>query len=111
MPYNEKLAERIRAKLNGTKGLTEKKMFGGVGFMVDGNMACGVHKQDLIVRLSDEDSDAALKRAHVRVFDMTGRPMKGWITVQPEGVATAKALDAWIEKGVSFARSLPPKSQ
>jgi hypothetical protein len=109
MPYDEKLAERIRTKLKGTRGLTEKRMFGGVGFMVNGNMACGVHKNDLIVRLSDEGADAALKRAHVRVFDMTGRPMKGWITVQPEGVKTDNALHAWIDSSVAFAKSLPPK--
>jgi TfoX/Sxy family transcriptional regulator of competence genes len=109
MAYNEQLAERIRAKLKGTKGLTEKKMFGGVGFMVNGNMACGVHKQDMVVRLSNEDSDLALKRAHVRVFDMTGRPMKGWVLVEPQGVASDKALQSWIDQSVEFARSLPPK--
>lgn len=109
MPYDDKLAERIRAKLKGTRGLVEKKMFGGVGFMINGNMACGVHKADLIVRLSVEDADAALKRAHVHVFDMTGRPMKGWVTVQPDGLKTDKALLGWIDSGVALARSLPPK--
>lgn len=109
MAYDEKLADRIRAKLKGTRGLTEKKMFGGVGFMVNGNLACGVNKQDMIVRLSDTDSEAALKRAHVRVFDMTGRPMKGWIVVQAQGVATDRTLQGWIDKSLAFAKTLPPK--
>ncbi len=109
MAYDERLAERIRAKLKGTKGLTEKKMFGGVGFLVNGNMACGVNKQDMIVRLSDEESEAALKKAHIKPFDMTGRPMKGWIVVEPSGLATEKALQAWIDQSVTFAKSLPPK--
>ena len=109
MAYDEKLAERIRTKLKGTSGLTEKKMFGGVGFMVHGNMACGVNKQDMIVRLSDQDSEATLKKAHVRPFDMTGRPLKGWILIEPQGIASEKALQAWIDQSVAFARSLPPK--
>lgn len=109
MGYDEKLVERIRAKLKGTRGLTEKKMFGGVGFMINGNMACGVNKVDMIVRLSDEDSEAALKLAHVRLFDMTGRPMKGWIMVGPQGTSSDKAVQGWVEKGVAFAKSLPPK--
>ena len=109
MPYDEQLAERIRAKLKSARGLTEKKMFGGVGFMVNGNMACGVHKQDLIVRLSDAEFERALKDEHVRVFDMTGRPMKGWLLISPPAITTDKALRAWIEKGIQFARSLPAK--
>ena len=109
MAYDEKLAERIRTRLKSTKGLTEKKMFGGVGFLVNGNMACGVNKQDLIVRLNDEDFEHSLKQRHVRIFDMTGRPMKGWILVSEQGTATDKALQTWIEKGVAFARSLPNK--
>ncbi len=109
MAYDEKLAERTRTKLKSTKGLTEKKMFGGVGFLVNGNMACGVNKQDLIVRLNDEDFESSLKQTHVRIFDMTGRPMRGWILVSGQGTATDKALEGWIEKGVAFARSLPAK--
>ena len=109
MPYDEKLAERIRAKLKSARGLTEKKMFGGVGFMVNGNMACGVHKQDLIVRLSDAEFERALKHEHVRVFDMTGRPMKGWLLISPPALTTDKLLHAWIERSMEFARSLPHK--
>ena len=109
MAYDEKLAERLRRMLKSTRGVTEKKMFGGVGFLVNGNMACGVNKQDLIVRLSDDDFDQALKSPHVRVFDMTGRPMKGWILVSSQGAATDHALGVWVEKSLAFARSLPPK--
>jgi TfoX/Sxy family transcriptional regulator of competence genes len=108
MPYDEKLAERIRAKLRGTRGLTEKKMFGGVGFMVNGNMICGVNKEDLIVRLANDDSERALKQPHARLFDMTGRPMKGWLLIAPKGLTTEKALHSWIEKSLEFAKSLPP---
>lgn len=109
MPYNEKLAARMRAKMAGQRGLEEKKMFGGVGFMLKGNMACGVHKQELIVRLMDKDFEAALKRPHVRVFDMTGRPMKGWVLVSEGGYSSDKSLQDWIDKGIALAKSLPPK--
>ena len=109
MPYDEKLAERMRARLQSTRGLTEMKMFGGVGFLVNGNMACGVIKQDMIVRLNDQDFEASLKKLHVRIFDMTGRPMKGWILVAPEGLKTDRSLNGWIEKGVTFAASLPAR--
>ena len=109
MAYDENLAERIRAKLKCTRGLSEKKMFGGVGFMINGNMACGVIKQDMVVRLNGDEAEAALQRAHVKVFDMTGKPMKGWILVEPQGVASDKALQAWINQSTAFARSLPPK--
>ncbi len=109
MAYNEELAQRMRARLKRKPGMVEKKMFGGIGFLVNGNMACGVNKQDLIVRLSDQDFAAALKKPHVRIFDMTGRPMKGWILVSPAGYASEAALESWIEKGISFAKSLPSK--
>ena len=84
-------------------------MFGGVGFLINGNMACGVYKNDLIVRIDPEKYKDALSRPHVKVFDITGRPMKGWIMVQPEGCKTGRSLKAWVEKGVAFARSLPGK--
>src|SRR5512141_817663 len=108
MAYDAKLAERIRAQLKSVRGLTEKKMFGGVGFLVNGNMACGVNKQDMIVRLGDEDFAASLKKPNVRIFDMTGKPMKGWILVAAQGVTTDRALRGWIDKSLAFERSLPP---
>ena len=109
MAYNEPLAERIRAILSGTRGLEEKKMFGGVGFLVSGNMACGVHKDDLILRLGEQDFAAALKKPHVRIFDMTGKPMRGWVLVSEQGYASTKDLQAWVRISLAFARSHPPK--
>jgi len=109
MAYNEELAERMRAKLKSARGVVEKKMFGGVGFLVNGNMACGVNKQDLIVRLSKDYFEKALKQKHVRIFDLSGQPMKGWILVSEEGYASEIALDGWMEKGLTFAKSLPKK--
>ena len=109
MAYDEALAQRIRAALPDVPGLTEKKMFGGIGFLVHGNMACGVNGENLIVRIRPDATDAALAQPAVRVFDMTGRPMKGWIIVDPEGVQSADDLKHWLEQGLAFAQSLPPK--
>jgi TfoX/Sxy family transcriptional regulator of competence genes len=109
MAHNEELAERMRARLKSRSGVVEKKMFGGIGFLINGNMACGINKQDLIVRLSEDDFEKALKQTHVRVFDMTGRPMKGWIMVSAGGYKSDKALLGWIDKGIAFAQTLPRK--
>src|SRR5512143_1796792 len=109
MAYDEMLGLRIRAALGVQPGLVEKKMFGGIGFLLNGNMACGVHKDNLIVRVGPEKSTAALARPHTRPFDMTGRPMVGWVMVEPEGCATEPALKSWLEEGLEFARSLPEK--
>ena len=108
MAYNTQLAERIRVQLEGLP-FVEKKMFGGVGFLLNGNMACGVNKDDLIVRVDPAKHNAMLKIAHVRPFDMTGRPMKGWLVVEADGVKTDKQLNTWIKHGVEFASTLPPK--
>jgi TfoX/Sxy family transcriptional regulator of competence genes len=108
MAYNLKLAERIRSELDGIP-VVEKKMFGGVGFLLNGNMACGVNKEDLIVRVDPQKHLALLKKPHVRPFDMTGRPMKGWLLVEVEGVKTEKQLSTWVKEGVEFASTLPAK--
>jgi TfoX/Sxy family transcriptional regulator of competence genes len=108
MAYNLKLAERIRSQLEGIP-VVEKKMFGGIGFLLNGNMACGVNKDNMIVRVDPEKHASLLKKAHVKPFDMTGRPMKGWLLVNAEGVKTEKQLGAWIKEGVEFASSLPEK--
>ncbi len=108
MAYNLKLAERIRDQLEGMP-YVEKKMFGGVGYLLHGNMACGVIKDDLIVRVDPEKHAALLKKPHARPFDMTGRPMKGWIVVEADGLKTSRQLSAWIREGVAFAVTLPPK--
>lgn len=108
MAYNEKLAERIRAEFAKVP-FVEKKMFGGVGFLVHGNMACGVHKQNMIVRVDPNRHTALLKKPYARPFDITGKPMNGWLIVEPEGCKTAKQLSGWVKEGVDFASTLPPK--
>src|SRR5512133_1740816 len=105
MAYNTKLAERIRAQLDGVP-YVEKKMFGGVGFLLNGNLACGVNKDDLIVRVDPEKHAALLKKPYVRPFDITGRPMKGWLLVESDGCKTEKQLKTWIKEGVEFALTL-----
>jgi hypothetical protein len=109
MAYDEALAQRVREALGELPGLVEKEMFGGVGFMVRGNMACGVNKDDLIVRVGGDRYKEALSGPHVRPFDLTGRPMKGWVTVRPLGYETDRDLGRWVRQGVDFALSLPAK--
>jgi len=108
MAYDEKLAERIRSQLNDTP-FVEKKMFGGIGFLLNGNMACGVNKDNLIVRVNPEKQDTLLKKSHTKPFDLTGKPMKGWMLVEADGVKTEKQLSVWVKEGVQFASTLPPK--
>jgi len=108
-PKDEILAQRIRPLLAGLDGFVEKAMFGGIGFMVQGNMACGVHKGELIVRVGpDRDADS-LARPHVRPFDMPGRPMQGWVMIAEPGFAQDLDLEQWVRWGVDYALSLPPK--
>jgi hypothetical protein len=109
MAYDEKLAERMRKQLARRAGVVEKHMFGGVAFLLNGNMCCGVHKQALIVRLAPADTDAALRKPHTQIFDLTGRPMKGWVLVAADGVKTVSGLKKWMEQGVAYAESLPAK--
>jgi TfoX/Sxy family transcriptional regulator of competence genes len=109
MPYDDLLALRIRAALNPLPSLVEKKMFGGVCFLINGNMACGVFKDDLIVRIGVDKYQEALAQPHTKLFDITGKALKGWVMVEPEGCATESDLKTWIEQGVAFAQSLPPK--
>ncbi len=109
MAYDEGLAQRIGDMLGEQPGLVEKKMFGGVGFLLHGNMACGVHKDALIVRVGPERYDEALKRPHTRPFDMTGRPMKGWVMLAADGYEADDDLSSWVQQGIEFALSLPPK--
>jgi len=110
MAYDLKLAERIRAELKGLP-IAEKKMFGGVGYMLNGNMACGVIGDNLIVRVSVAEYEKLLKRAHTKIFTMRSgpRPMKGWIMVEPDGCKIVKQLNQWVKIGVEFAATLPPK--
>jgi len=109
MAYDEKLAGRVRKLLAKRKAIAEKKVFGGVAFLLNGIMCCGVHGQELIVRLNPQETDQSLARPHTRVFDMTGRPIKGWILVEPAGLAREDALAKWVRVGVDYAASLPAK--
>ncbi len=109
MAYDEGLAQRIRELLEGETEYVEKKMFGGVAFMVRGHMTCGVTGEDLMVRLADEDHAEALTQPHVRAMDFTGRPMKGFVYVAPEGIASDEELSEWVNRGVSYVGALPPK--
>src|SRR5712691_7937790 len=112
MAYDEQLAARIRKRLGKKRGLVEKRMFGGVAFLVNGNMCVGVHKDELIVRLAPEETEQALRQKHTRMFDLSGgRTMKGWILVQPKGLATDAALGKWVGIGVGYAAKLPPKKR
>jgi hypothetical protein len=109
MAYDEGLAERAREVLADLPGFVEKKMFGGIGFMLLGNMACGVNGNELIVRVGPANYEHALGEPQTRPFDMTGRPMRGWVMVAPEGLESDAGLEDWVQRGVEFALSLPPK--
>ena len=109
MAYSEELAVRVREAIKGREGITEKKMFGGIGFMLNGNMCCGVANDDLVVRVGADQHEARLTEPHVRPMDFTGRPMKGFVYISPEGIKDDDALKKWLDRGVSFALSLPKK--
>lgn len=109
MAYDEALADRIRELLSPRAEVSERKMFGGIAFMVAGNMACGVLGEDLIVRLGEDEAERALEEDGVRPFDFTGRPMKTTVYVSPERTSDDAGLAEWVEAGADFAASLPPK--
>jgi TfoX/Sxy family transcriptional regulator of competence genes len=109
MAFDEQLADRVRKQLARQAGLSEKKMFGGLAFLINGNMGVGVHGDDLIVRIPPRETGAALKELGARPFDITGRPMKGWLMVGPAGVEKPEALAKWVRGGVEYASSLPKK--
>jgi TfoX/Sxy family transcriptional regulator of competence genes len=109
MAFDQNLAARIRTALARKKGVEEKKMFGGLGFLLHGNMLVGVWKNSLIVRLGSEEGEATLLKPHVREFNITGRAMKGWVMVASEGVADEEAVKGWVHRAVKFVRNLPEK--
>ena len=109
MAYDEDLADRVRAFLAGRSGVREQKMFGGLCFMLNGNMACGVLGSELVVRVGREKHEEALARPHSRPFDMTGRPMRSFVYVSADRIANDAALAEWACRGVAYAGSLPPK--
>jgi TfoX/Sxy family transcriptional regulator of competence genes len=107
--FDETLAARIRVALAHKKNIEEKKMFGGIGFLLHGNMLVGVWKNSLIVRLGPDSYEDALLEAHVKVFDITGKPMKGWVLVEPEGVEDDDQLKGWIGQATKFVGKLAAK--
>ncbi|MYC32904.1 MAG: TfoX/Sxy family protein [Chloroflexi bacterium] len=109
MAYDETLAARIRASLAHHSGLSERKMFGGLAFMLSGNMCCCVTEHGLMVRVGPDAYEDALSQPHAGLMDLTGRPMKGWVLVQLEGLASDAALSQWVQRGAEFAATLPPK--
>ena len=111
MAYDEGLTQRIREVLDARQlpWLVEKKMFGGIAFMLQGNLACGVLKDELIVRVGPKRYKEVINRPHTRPFDITGRPMQGWVMVASDGYESDDALEGWMQQGVEFALSLPAK--
>jgi TfoX/Sxy family transcriptional regulator of competence genes len=109
MAYDSKLAERIRAIAAGRRGVTEKEMFGGIAFLLDGKMFIGLAKNQLMVRVGPDRHDEALARPHVRPMDFTGRPMRGYVYVAPAGYATSRALSAWIDWSAAFVATVKKK--
>ena len=107
MAFDEALASRVRSLVRGVA--VEKKMFGGLAFLVQGNMSVGVHGDALIVRVDPSETELALKQSGVRIFDLTGRPMKGWLLVSRDVLGSGKALTGWVKRGVAYAHSLPAK--
>jgi TfoX/Sxy family transcriptional regulator of competence genes len=109
MAYDEAVAKRVRRALGKTPEVVEKKMFGGVAFMVRGNMCCGVIDDRLLLRVGPDGYEAAQSRPHAKPMDFTGRPMKGFVFVEPKGFASAGDLKAWIARAIMFTLSLPAK--
>ena len=109
MPYNLDLEYRIEQLTSRLGDISKKKMFGGVGYLINGNMCFGIHKEYLIIRTSIEKANDLLKVEEVKPFDITGKPMKGWIMVSPDYVETEEKLLELLEQGITFVKSIPPK--
>jgi TfoX/Sxy family transcriptional regulator of competence genes len=110
MAYDEDLANRIRELIAAEPDLTEQRMFGGLAFLIGGNMAVAASGQGgLMVRVNPEQTDALLAKPHAAPFEMRGRSMQGWLRVTDEGLRTKRQLEPWVKRGVAYARSLPPK--
>jgi TfoX/Sxy family transcriptional regulator of competence genes len=110
MAYDEGLAERIRGVLDEQPGVSEKRMFGGVAFLVKGHMSVGIVQDKLMVRVGPESYDRVLRECHARRMDFTGRPMKGFVYVVPEGYESDASLERWVNLGVSYVTTLPAKA-
>ena len=110
MPFDERLAQRIRQMLKGKREVTEKRMFGGLCFLFRGHMCCGIERDRLVVRVGPEQYASALARPHSRPMDFTGRPLKGFVYVSAQGCRTTASLKSWVSSGLDFAGSLPRKN-
>ena len=109
MAYDKGLAQRVREVLEEEPGFDEKKMFGGLCFLLFGNMVCGIIVEDLIVRVGADKYEEMLKMPHTRRFDLTGKPLKGWVMVLTEALDDDDELNDWLQRAVSFVRMLPQK--
>lgn len=109
MAYDAVLVRRIERLLRRRRSVTQKEMFGGICFLVNGNMCCGVERDKLVVRVGPEPYEQLLQRRHVKPMDFTGRPLRGFIYVMPEGLRGQEALKSWLEWGLRYAGSLPAK--
>lgn len=109
MPLDERLAQRVRQRLGDRADILEKKMFGGLAFLLNGNMSCGVHGTDLIVRMDHASAQHALAEPGARVFDLNGRPMRGWLLVSGAALGDEQVLDQWVRRAVEYAATLPRK--
>jgi hypothetical protein len=107
--FDEQLAERVRKLLSGERSLEEKRMFGGLAFMINGHMCCGIVNRDLVLRVGRDEYKELLSRPHARQMDFTGRSMGGFLYVSPAGVRSARELRAWIGQSLRFIAFLPPK--
>ena len=111
MAYDAELAERVRQALNGMRGITERQMFGGLCFMLGGNMTAGLVGDTLMLRVGPLEYDSCLALPHAREMDFTGRPLRGYIYVAPAGIKTDRALAAWLDRALAFGRTLPAKAR
>lgn len=109
MAYDVALADRIRNAIGRRKGISEKKMFGGLGILLNGNMLVGVWKNSLVARVDPHQYDDALLEQHVGEFDITGKAMKGWVLVRPNGVASDEQVSDWVQRSIKFVGQLPKK--
>ena len=111
MPYDEDLANRLRELLADQDAVTEKKMFGGLAFLLNGHMSVSASRNGgLLARIDPDDTEAVLRRPGVALMEMGGRTMHGWITVAPEGVRTKRDLAGWVKRSVAYVKTLPPKA-
>jgi TfoX/Sxy family transcriptional regulator of competence genes len=110
MAFDEKLADRVRNHIGKRGGVAEKKMFGGLAFLLHGNMSCGIHGSELIVRIDPQTTESALAEPGTHIFDIGGRRMKGWLLVGGAGIKDETTLAKWVRRGLAYAASLPEKS-